>query len=193
MNVTAAPATATRFLAHSRNDNGAGVAESVRDHVQRVTELAVEFAAAFGMQQQAEVAGLLHDLGKYSDQFQRRLTIRHEPSRDHWSIGAWFALSCYKSVGLYPALVIRGHHVGLDELRSTKELYRRLEKDLNEDCAGTHFTTNNLQDVWKHFQADNFKLPKVDQYFKPSDDDSRPSAEMLDVRMLFSALVDADY
>jgi len=55
---------ATPFLAHSPNDRGDGVPESVHAHILRVTMLARKFASAFGMEQQAEVAGLLHDLGK---------------------------------------------------------------------------------------------------------------------------------
>jgi hypothetical protein len=29
--------------------------------------------------------GFLHDLGKYADQFQRRLCDPREPGRDHWT------------------------------------------------------------------------------------------------------------
>lgn len=43
------------FLAHSRNDHGTGVCETVRDHVLRVTRLACLFAEVFGRERQAEV------------------------------------------------------------------------------------------------------------------------------------------
>jgi len=186
---------ATPFLAHSPNDRGDGVPESVHAHILRVTMLARKFASAFGMEQQAEVAGLLHDLGKYSEQFQRRLAVRGEPSRDHWSIGAWFALKCYESRGLYPALAINAHHVGLTEipLPTWTSLFEELDETICADIAGNLFTTNDRQQVWKHFLHDKFKLPQVDRYLKSSVVNPQATADMLDVRMLFSALVDADF
>src|ERR1039458_9880953 len=79
---------AGRFYGHSANADGAGVPELLADHLRRVTELAERFAKAFGAGEQASAAGLLHDLGKYADQFQRRLCDPHERGRDHWTIGA---------------------------------------------------------------------------------------------------------
>ena len=70
------------FHAHSRNDGGAGVAEPLRTHLGLVAERAAGFAAAFSAEQQARAAGSLHDLGKYADQFQRRLTDARERGRD---------------------------------------------------------------------------------------------------------------
>jgi CRISPR-associated endonuclease/helicase Cas3 len=55
---------------HGANDGGTGVPEPLADHLLRVADLAECFAAAFGGQEQAHLAGLLHDLGKYADQFQ---------------------------------------------------------------------------------------------------------------------------
>ena len=77
-----------RFLGHSANADGAGVPELLADHLRQVAELAGRFAEPFGAEEQARAAGLLHDLGKYSDQFQRRLRDPHERGRDHWTIGA---------------------------------------------------------------------------------------------------------
>jgi hypothetical protein len=37
-------------------------------------------------------AGLLHDLGKYGDLFQRRLQGT-EKGLDHWTLGSWAALN----------------------------------------------------------------------------------------------------
>jgi len=41
------------YLAHSANDNGAGVAEPLAFHLRSVAERAAEFAAAFGAAEQA--------------------------------------------------------------------------------------------------------------------------------------------
>ena len=97
-----------RYLAHSQNGGGNGVAELLRDHLRPVAERAAEFARPFNAEQQAYAAGLLHDLGKYSNQFLRRLEQPHrEASRDHWSMGALAAAQAYKDSGVLPALAIQ--------------------------------------------------------------------------------------
>ncbi len=70
-----------RFLGHSANADGAGVPEPLRDHLRRVAELAERFATAFGAEEQSRAAGLLHDLGKYAGQFQRRPRHDNEPKK----------------------------------------------------------------------------------------------------------------
>jgi len=76
------------YLAHSANDNGAGVAEPLAFHLRSVAERAAEFAAAFGAAEQARAAGLLHDLGKYARRFQQHLYHPRQRAGDHWSAGA---------------------------------------------------------------------------------------------------------
>ncbi len=76
------------YYAHSENGNGDGCREALRDHLTFVARRAARFASVFNAEQQATAAGMLHDLGKYADQFQRRLDDpQHERGRDHWSAG----------------------------------------------------------------------------------------------------------
>jgi hypothetical protein len=76
-------------FAHSANC--AGRPEPLRDHLVAVVERASKYAAIFGAGDEARFAGLLHDLGKYGDLFQRRL--RGEVGGiDHWTPGAVAAL-----------------------------------------------------------------------------------------------------
>lgn len=78
-----------RYLAHTENVRGE--VELLRDHLINVSSRAAEYAAAFGAEKEARLAGLLHDLGKYGDLFQRRLKGL-ERGIDHWSLGAWAAI-----------------------------------------------------------------------------------------------------
>src|SRR5665213_2372242 len=59
------------FYAHS--ENPIGVKHLLRDHLLSVSSLASEFLQGLPWQEDARLAGLLHDLGKYGDLFQRRL------------------------------------------------------------------------------------------------------------------------
>lgn len=98
------------YFSHSENRNGRK--EPLFDHLTSVAFRAALNASFFDAITEAKMAGLLHDLGKYGALFQKRLA--HEESGiDHWSAGAWAALTNYKSAGLAAALAIQGHHVGL--------------------------------------------------------------------------------
>ena len=122
-----------QFFAHSGNGTlRDGPWETVAEHLHSVAETASSYAEAFGSGNQAQYAGLLHDLGKYSAQFQRRLSVKNEPSRDHWTLGAIAAISQQPTFGHFPALAIQGHHVGLQWLKTDKELRREWIKRMKD-------------------------------------------------------------
>lgn len=62
--------TTTEPIAHLRDD---GTAHLLDEHLRDVGELAARFADAFGASGRARLAGLWHDIGKYSAAFQRRI------------------------------------------------------------------------------------------------------------------------
>ena len=97
-------------------------------HLQAVADRAKEFATAFGAGEQAYAAGLLHDLGKYADQFLRRLNNQGEKSQDHWTVGSGVLAGVVKQQGLIPAFAIIGHHIGLDKILKSKYSCKRSGK-----------------------------------------------------------------
>lgn len=178
------------YYAHTRNEDR----ELLREHLKLVSERAAGFASAFGAEQQARVAGLLHDLGKYADQFQRRLE-GHEKGKDHSSAGSYIAAKCYKHLGAYPSLAIDGHHGGMEKLHSWKhigcEKQKLFDHDRKESPHRRKTTESDIKLLLKRFEGEGFSLPKVSDGVNFSDE--YQCADMLDVRMLFSALVDADF
>jgi CRISPR-associated endonuclease/helicase Cas3 len=177
------------YFAHSGNGkNRNEVWETVRDHLLNVSERAASFASAFGAAEQANLTGLLHDLGKYSDQFQRRLTDRHERSRDHWSLGALVAARKLEQIGHFPAVAILGHHVGLDSVRSANSLTQELSLQFKEKPGV--FTTAKGGDSIRLFLDDGLSVPNVTSGLVQRND---YAGDMFDIRMLFSTLVDADF
>jgi len=170
------------YFAHS--ENGAGVWNPLANHLRDVSSRARKFAEAFGLGESAYVAGILHDLGKYGDLFQKRLRGQ-ESGLDHWTAGASVCLERFKSQGIAPALAIQGHHLGLQWW--TKD---ELVKLVRLEIEGRRLTECKLQTLLERFQADGLSLP--DSIYAPAVE-AKTVAAMLDVRMLFSALVDADY
>ncbi|MGN6628230.1 MAG: CRISPR-associated helicase Cas3', partial [Tepidisphaeraceae bacterium] len=179
------------YLGHSENAGGLGTVELLRDHIRYVTDRAAGFSSAFGAAEQARIAGLLHDLGKYADPFQRR--VRGDGAgRDHATIGAIAALRSYKGAAILPALAIGGHHVGLPDFEPNwRGLVERLQGELHSEPAGW-FTSADANPLLERYAADGLALPPPPTApLLPTDEAS--AADLFDVRMLFSCLVDADF
>lgn len=176
------------FWAHSENGNGLGVREPLSEHLKHVAASAEEFAAAFGAARQGYLAGVLHDLGKYAEKFQKYLKKQLPRAGDHWSAGSLLALKFGGDYGLYPALAIEGHHAGLSFLKEPGQFWNELVNRLRNADEVTH---SRVDELFKQFSADGLSVPKVENGF--SLNQRHLVAAMLDLRMLFSTLVDADY
>lgn len=177
------------YYAHSANSGGDW--HGLADHLASVAATARGFAHFAPWATEAELAGLLHDLGKYGDLFQARL--KGEASGiDHWSAGAQHALLEHHAVAA--ALAVEGHHVGLQT--GAKDALRRL---LPENLKSNHpfrlvlsdSDTGRLKD---RAAADGLQFAKPPAcILKENSAWERAVAAMLDVRLLFSCLVDADF
>ena len=180
------------YFAHSPNESGK--ADPVCSHLEAVAGRAAEYAALFGAADEARMAGLLHDLGKYGHLFQKRLAGK-ERRIDHWSAGAWVALTKYKHEGIIAtALAIQGHHIGLQH--ASADVLKSLEpQKLREKYAGElRLSDPDPDHLLQLLAADGVELARD---FPGSAYEGlgleNTAAKMLDVRMLFSALVDADF
>jgi CRISPR-associated endonuclease/helicase Cas3 len=154
------------------------------EHASEVSRIAGENASAFGESQRAELMGKLHDLGKYGDLFQRRLR-GEESGLDHWTAGTYVALMTYRFPDV--ALCIQGHHIGL----------QRGDKDSLETVFEKQPNPEHLRLTDENFALLRTRLEN-DVGALPLSSDTRmhiPSSAsaMLDTRMMFSALVDADF
>ncbi len=178
------------YLAHS--PSSAQHEDPVAAHLSDVARTAAEHAAAFGGSEEARLAGLLHDLGKYGDLFQRRLQgLEH--GVDHWSAGAWATVSLYQQSGIAAALAIQGHHVGLQQATESdlKDLCpARLEGNHPQNLRLSEPDTERLLGL---LAGDGLVLPDQPVESLYSGLYGPSASAMLDVRMLFSTLVDADF
>ncbi|MBI4690168.1 MAG: CRISPR-associated helicase Cas3' [Nitrospirae bacterium] len=64
----------SEYVAHRREKDGE--IQNLIDHLQEVSKITGEFAAKVGMKEQGEVIGLLHDIGKASQEFQEYIKSR---------------------------------------------------------------------------------------------------------------------
>jgi CRISPR-associated helicase Cas3/CRISPR-associated endonuclease Cas3-HD len=160
--------------------------EPLKTHLLNVAVRARQFASAFGAGVEGYIAGLLHDLGKYGIRFQERL---HGKGRhiDHWTAGAWAAIKQYGKTGRCLALVTQGHHVGLQQDHKSC-----LDKICNRTpFPDTTLSADSMSELLQLFAEDGLSWPTLQKSFYSRT--GKRCSDMLDVRMLFSALVDADY
>lgn len=185
------------YYAHTAEDeHGRPLPESsgrwqpLKVHLQNVAALARGFATPLALGEEAELAGLLHDLGKYANRFQQRL---HNPSIhgiNHWAAGTAQS-AAMKACAV--AFASDGHHTGIPALNDSTagiSLRQTVEKFASPETRAelTGQCPESLEELLDRFAGDALQLPS----FAP-----RPIkdkfAEALRTRMLFSCLVDADF
>lgn len=180
-------------IAHAARDAAGNWRDphDLADHLREVGALAADFARTFGADW-ARVAGRWHDLGKYRSRFQNYIRIASGFEADahirgeagkapHSTAGALFAIDHFGIAGRVLAYLIAGHHAGLadwfggldarlDDPKSRAELDQSLAENPPVDLLDPG-----------DFKPDLRSIPGGKDGFA------------LWLRMLFSALVDADF
>ena len=100
------------YLAHIDIDSGRK--QRIKDHLEGTAERARKFAEQFGKSDWGYCCGMLHDIGKYSKSFQKRINGESSQQVDHSTAGAQL---CMERKGMYELLsyCIAGHHAGLPD------------------------------------------------------------------------------
>jgi CRISPR-associated endonuclease/helicase Cas3 len=182
-----------RFFAHSLEGEPLENWEPLEDHLFQVAARAADFASAWRAERWGFLAGLWHDLGKYSFAFRDYLLTENgyqahieQPGRvDHSTAGARHAREILgptqRIQGDLLAYCIAGHHAGLPDHRDEggcSGLFDRLEK------------RNHPIDAPPREIATGGESPSLRVPFRPT---RLPYQLAFFTRMLFSCLVDADF
>jgi CRISPR-associated endonuclease/helicase Cas3 len=172
------------FLAHSAPGHPEHAWHRLADHLIGTGDQAAQRAAAFGAERLARLAGRLHDLGKYSERFQKR--VRGSAVRvDHATHGAVHCKNLRPQsrdelfATSLAAFAIAGHHAGLPDW-----------KDLSDRMGGP------LEPLWADWQSelslDTTALFPATFQVAPDRDTCAYQLGFLG-RMVFSCLVDGDW
>lgn len=178
------------FYAHTLEGKGPEHWEPLERHLREVAKMAGDFAAAFGAKDWGRLAGLWHDLGKYSREFQNYLRAvtseahleeKDLPGRvDHSTAGAQHADSSIKTMGRLLAYLLAGHHAGLPNGISSSDGGSSLEQRLLKSIP-----------AWDAAPPEITQLPQMPR--PPAFAFANGQATGFFLRMLFSCLVDADF
>jgi CRISPR-associated endonuclease/helicase Cas3 len=181
---------ADEFFAHIRSGFLSTDRQFLEDHLKNVAEMARKFASEFGAEDWGYFAGLWHDIGKYSREFQEYLCEKADPDAcnetrpgrvDHSSAGAQYAVRIFPILGHLLAYAIAGHHSGLLNGRDVGSCQEaRLKKKVHEWEHGLQFL----------IEFSPIDLPK---FLKNALAIKDPFTTAFFTRMLFSCLVDADF
>lgn len=194
----------TEFIAHIKKNPDGSWSEPhlLKNHLQETAKKASEFANEFGNNDWAELAGLLHDLGKYHPDWQKYIRketgyfdeeahIEGYGNRPyHSQAGASLVFEKLKNykVAKILAYVIGCHHTGL--------------KDWNADLDNRLFENgkliiDDLEKIKPIEEAKQFLDKPIPTstpiIYKNRIDKSSSEQIHLWIRMLFSCLVDADF
>lgn len=172
-------------LAHISED---GRGHLLQDHIVGVSTRAAAMAAEFDCSEWGQLSGLWHDLGKYSDDFQKMIRaasgleahLEAKARVDHSTAGALWAVEQLKTAGRILAYSIAGHHAGLPDWES--------------DATGRAALSQRLLNAVLLDMARKGNIPPDILNRSLPSERPKPGADpALWIRLLFSCVVDADF
>ncbi len=179
-----------KIYAHSLPGRPPEEWQPLEDHLKNVAERARKFAEPFKGGDWAYLAGLWHDLGKYSCEFQNRLLTMNDPEAhieakpgrpDHSTAGAQHASSIFNEMGKLISYAIAGHHAGLPDGKTNDVscLYSRLQKKIPDYSSAPIALLQKKLALKPPFALSDQKRFSFQLSFL--------------TRMVYSCLVDADF
>lgn len=163
------------YIAHSENTNG--IKQTMKAHSQGVSDFMRGFALYKEFRELYEFCGQIHDIGKYSGEFQRYIRGNGSKTR-HAIYGAILAIENSLNEIVFP---VYGHHSGLPNKSS-------MANDVKAEKKTNEAKYDAIKESWYNEIGNVLPIPN-DGVFK---DLSDILLQELFVRMLYSALVDAD-
>ncbi len=171
------------------------VTHPLEEHLSAVSQMAGRMASEFGAEEWGRLAGLWHDLGKFSHDFQSYIRSKSGYEAhlvdaafgkvNHSSAGALHSEASFGKLGLVLAYLIAGHHAGLPDWFPDETGAAALDNRVRDGKA-----TGLLQQASE--AAPEEVLRAEQPAFRPNSFGGSGGLHLW-IRMLFSCLTDADF
>ena len=203
------------MIAHLRKTDGE--AQQLLQHCRAVSELCARIARWLGLEQTARLIGLLHDMGKATEEIQAglyrawreamaRLPHHHAPAGAIYVCRRWFfpegRTKMQRLTAQIVALCIHGHHAGLADCldeNGTSPWLTAMERQEDEEIlaqAGQWFFTHVVseEELGELFEQATAEIEAFYQKIWTTPGSRRTGYARLGLltRLLLSILVDAD-
>jgi CRISPR-associated endonuclease/helicase Cas3 len=194
------------FIAHVRETDKK--IQPLKDHLHQAKQLAESYGAKLGLRHLAGLAGLLHDLGKYSDEFQdyiHRAAFCPESARvkkgqvDHSTAGGKLLFSMFHNNGSFCGKLLAeivgnaiiSHHANLQDYISPAIESGYLKRVQDKKLTGYETAVERFfQEVIAKADFVKYVGAVLDELVEFTD--KSPTQSFFLTKLLFSCLIDAD-
>ena len=203
------------YIAHVKEDSQE--IQSLEAHLNGVGEIAKDLGSKLGLPKSAELIGLLHDLGKYSSEFQNYIKsatgVLDQDADDYVDSGSLKGKVDHSTAGAqfihrnspdcmaarFMALCIASHHSGLIDLFDSMKNDVYLKR-MSKDTASSHIEEcliNGANHLAKCKELLPGAIEELEAFLSKTKSSAEPGQQAafhagLACRMLFSCLIDAD-
>ncbi len=200
MNTGTTKKATDQLIAHVKQvQDGQWQIQSLMSHLLCTAELASKFSSIFGLEKVSYITGIVHDIGKASIDFQKKIKgssgydieahIEGYGNNhvDHSTAGAQLLVERYgEQIGTLLAFIVAGHHGGLPD--GINQYHSCLKKRLNKDIPDYKEFEPFVRQYLNTIEPSDFKTKKSDR----NTHNDWFSLQFI-IRMLFSSLTDADF
>lgn len=198
-------------IAHIRKEDG--VEQSVKVHLLEVQAICEEIGRKFNMPSLFGLAGLLHDLGKYSDEFQQYLREAvanpdKPPKRgsvNHSTAGGRLLMERFHGKQDFQSIMVEmvsnaiySHHGQLADFVNPEGESPFLKREENENIPMSAIKNRFFKEVMNETDFDAYVAQAVKEFFgflkgfKPTKEDIKFKIAPHLTNCIFSSLIDAD-
>lgn len=189
------------YYAHTGSDpDDVSTWQTLSEHANEVARRAEAFAGKFDMGWWGHTLGLLHDAGKVSTGFRRRL--EGGKPVDHATAGAKIAIDRYGTCGQFMAYALCGHHGGMPNGIERSQCRSRARATSSRTPLEGRLASEleSYDAFFKLIEAGEIELPDPPQLGVPlrprrafADMKSKAFSTFVLEHFLYSCLVDGDY
>ncbi|MEF9839563.1 MAG: CRISPR-associated helicase Cas3' [Lachnospiraceae bacterium] len=173
----------SEYIAHKLQEEPEYKKQTIEEHLKNTAYLCRTYAKDMNCGELGYLIGLLHDIGKYSDDFQRKINNNPKIRVDHSTAGGVLAMKQYGLTGKLMSYCIMGHHGGIPNGGS--------KADTEDDVTLAGREKRRIKD-YSNYEKE-LQLPSTVAFPKLNKIGKGGFTISSFIKILYSCLVDGDF